>query len=96
MSKDNDDLINELNDFEDGLRDIEKNKPQSSNHDSDGSGPGSHAAILETKFYGKNDKTRIINEGGRTDRDSVNEDGFQSAFYSLLASGRIVICRPVS
>lgn len=62
----------------------------------DGSGPGSHAAILETKFYGKNDKTRIINEGGRTDRDSVNEDGFQSAFYSLLASGRIVICRPVS
>lgn len=38
MSKDNDDLINELNDFEDGLRDIEKNKPQSSNHDSDGSG----------------------------------------------------------
>src|SRR5699024_8758636 len=61
-----------------------------------GSGPGSHSAFLETKFYGKNDKTRIINEGGSTDRDSVNEDGFQSAFYSLLASGRIVICRPVS
>lgn len=36
MSKDNDDLINELNDFENGLRDVEKNKPQPSNHDSDG------------------------------------------------------------
>ena len=38
MSKDNDDLINELNDFENGLRDVEKSKPQPSNRDSDGSG----------------------------------------------------------
>ena len=36
MSKDNDDLINELNDFENGLRDVEKGKPQSSNQDSGG------------------------------------------------------------
>lgn len=107
MSKDNDDLINELNDFENGLRDIEKNKPQSSNRDSDGSGKNDlldglnnlgHVNRSENENSGSNKQNtdkKPLDELNDLAND-VNEDGFQSAFYSLLASGRIVICRPVS
>lgn len=59
-----------------------------------GSGGNGHTAILLSKWKG--DNTKIIEEGGRTERDSVNTDTFRYSFSSLLdKGGKPVIARPV-
>lgn len=95
MSKDNDDLINELNDFENGLRDVEKSKSQPSNLDSDGSGKNDlldglnnlgHVNRSENENSGSNKQNtdeKPLDELNDLAND-VNEDGFQSAFYSSI------------
>lgn len=61
----------------------------------DGGGDGGHTAILTSKWHGKTDATKIVQEGGRTDREHVNRDGFRSSFLSLLGAGRVTLCRPI-
>ena len=58
-----------------------------------GSGGGDlgHTAILEEKWHGND--TKIINEGG--EKDNVNEDTFQRAFYSMIGHSSVTYARPM-
>lgn len=49
-----------------------------------GVGENGHMAILESKWNGENDKTRVIQMGGYGESQGVNEHGFRESFLSLL------------
>lgn len=64
----------------------------------DGSGSAGHTAILEEKWKGgdpKNNSTKIIQMGGRSDKEGVNEDHFNTSFTSLLDGGTITLARAI-
>lgn len=58
-----------------------------------GGGSNGHTAILLENWHGNS--TKVIEEGGRTDRSSVNEDEFGTSFTSLLNGGSVVFAQPI-
>lgn len=60
-----------------------------------GGGDDGHMAILETKWNGETDKTRVIQMGGYSNNEGVNEHGFRESFFRLLnrADTKITIAR---
>lgn len=58
-----------------------------------GGGSNGHTAILLENWKGND--TKVIEEGGRSDRDCVNEDKFGTSFTNLLNGGDVCIARPI-
>lgn len=58
-----------------------------------GGGSNGHTAILLETWHGNS--TKVIEEGGRTNRSSVNEDEFGTSFTDLLNDGNVVFAQPI-
>ena len=79
------------------LKEVNKNEAKAGDivivNQGSGMGSNGHTAFLLEGWQGNN--TKIIQEGGRYDRESVNEDKFGTSFTNLLKSGEVVFARPI-
>lgn len=79
------------------LKEVNKNEAKAGDivivNQGSGMGSNGHTAFLLEGWQGND--TKIIQEGGRYDRESVNEDKFGTSFTNLLKSGEVVFARPI-